>query len=101
MSQYASWTDEQVLQAFEESVIGAWVDASGTEQEKNRALINAILDDVGRSDLGIEALKRRRKWGQPPVGSPPGTMPPTTPIANPDRLAIVQATQPSYTYLNA
>ena len=46
MSQYASWTDEQVLQAYEESLVGAWVDAPGTEQEKNRALVNAVLDDV-------------------------------------------------------
>lgn len=101
MSQYASWTDEQVLQAYEESLVGAWVDAPGTEQEKNRALVNAALDDVGRSDIGIEALKRRRKWGQPPTPPPPGTLPPSTPIANLDRLAIVQATQPNYTYLNA
>ncbi len=100
MSQYASWTNEQVLQAFEESIVGAWVDAPGDEAAKNRALTNAILDGVGRSDLGIEAVKRQRKWKEN-VTPAPGTLPETVPIANPDRLAIVQGTTPNYTYLNA
>jgi len=99
VSQYTSWSDEEVLQAYEESLVGAWVDAEGDEAAKNRALVNAALDGVGRSDLGIEAMKRKRKWKENVIPAP-GTLPETVPIANPDRLAIVQATQPNYTYLN-
>lgn len=98
---YESMTDEQVLDAFGEGLQGVFLDTSGSDSVRWRAVVNAALDDIGRSDLGIEAMKRKRKWNEPNPPAAPGTLPPTTPIAKPDKLAIVQGTTPSYTYLNA
>lgn len=98
---YESMSDEKVLDAYGEQIQGVFIDTSGSDTVRWRAVVNAVLDDVGRSDLGIEAMKRKRKWNEPNPPAAPGTLPPTTPIAKPDKLAIVQGTSPSYTYLNA
>ena len=89
MSQYSSLTDEQVLVQFQELLQSAYTDTSGDDDAKWRAVANAALDDALRSPIGIEALKRRRKWGQPLPPPAPGTLPPTIQIINEDKLAIV------------
>lgn len=89
MSYYATLSDTQVLVQFKEALQSAYQDTSGTDDDRWNAVVNAALDDVLRTPLGIEALKRRRKWGDPPTPPTPGTPPPTVPIVNNDRLAIV------------
>ena len=97
---YESMTDEEVLQAYGEQLEGVFLDTSGSDAVRWRAVANAALDDVGRSDLGIEAYRRKRRWNEPNPPAAPGTLPPTVPIAKPDKLAIVQGASPNYTYLN-
>ena len=89
MSYYAALSDTQVLTQFKEALQSAYQDTSGTDDQRWNAVVNAALDDVLRSPLGLEALKRKRKWGDPQPQTPPGTMPQTVPIVNNDRLAIV------------
>lgn len=86
---YSTWTDIQLLVAGSEALQNAFLDASGDDDTRWRAVLNASLDDMGRSPLGIELLKRKRKWGQPPPNPQPGQLPPAVPIVNLDRLAIV------------
>jgi len=62
---YESMSDEEVLDAYGEQIQGVFIDTSGSDTVRWRAVVNAVLDDVGRSDLGIEAMKRKRKWNEP------------------------------------
>lgn len=82
-------TDQEVLAAYTETLRGMFEDTEGSDDERWRAVANAALDDTLRGPLGIEALKRKRKWGQPVPPPAPGTLPPAVPIVNTDRLAIV------------
>lgn len=98
---YSTWSDTDLLVAGTEALQGAYTDTSGTDDDRWRAVLNTALDDLLRGDLGIELLKRKRKWGDPIPNPQPGQLPPTTPIANPDRLAIVSGSSPNWTYVNA
>ena len=86
---YSTWTDQQILTAFTEGLQNQFIDTDGTEDARWRAVANAALDGILRTPLGIEAVKRKRKWGTPVPAPAPGTLPDAVPIANPDRLAIV------------
>lgn len=86
---YSTWTNTQLLVAGTEALQNAFLDTSGDDDTRWRAVLNAAIDDMGRSPLGIELLKRKRKWGVPPPNPQPGQLPDAVPIANPDRLAIV------------
>lgn len=86
---YSTWSDTDLLVAGTEALQGAYTDASGTEDDRWRAVLNAALDDMLRTPLGIELLKRRKKWGEPKTGTQQGQLPDTIIIVNPDRLAIV------------
>ena len=101
MSTYSSWTDKDLLAAFTEGLMNTFTDTPGTDDERWRAVANAAIDDLGRSELGLEVHKRKRKWNEPNPTLAHGTLPDAVPIANPDRLAIVQGTTPNYTYQNA
>lgn len=86
---YSAYTDQQLLVEFTESLMNTFTDTSGDDDTRWRAVANAAIDGVLRAPLGIEVLRRKRKWGEPTPPPPPGTLPPAVPITNPDKLAIV------------
>ena len=86
---YSTWSDQDLLVAGTEAMQSAYTDTSGTDDDRWRAVLNAALDDMLRTPLGIELLKRRKKWGQPPPNPQPGQLPDAIIVVNPDRLAIV------------
>ena len=86
---YSTWSDQDLLVAGTEALQSAYLDTSGDDDTRWRAVLNAALDDMLRTPLGIELLKRRKKWGEPSPNPQPGQLPDAIIVVNPDRLAIV------------